>query len=84
MVTVSGRTRLIRLGFADTDAAERALTAIARFRQLAKDMGLKTVHTVATGWSWPGMAIISTSVMASSFSVLITALFQVSGIAPPV
>ncbi len=30
------------------------------------------------------MATCSTSVMASSFSVLITALFQVSGMAPPV
>ena len=34
--------------------------------------------------SRPGSATISTSVMASSFSVLMTALFQVSGIAPPV
>ena len=35
--------------------------------------------------SWPGHARPSrTSVMASSFSVLITALFQVSGTAPPV
>ena len=29
-------------------ASTRALAAIARFRQLARDMGLKTVHTVAT------------------------------------
>ncbi len=43
-----------------------------------------SVHTVGTGWAWPGIETISTSVMASSFSVLITALFQVSGIAPPV
>jgi hypothetical protein len=39
---------------------------------------------VGTGWSTCRAAAISTSVMASSFSVLMTALFQVSGIAPPV
>ena len=39
---------------------------------------------VATGWSTPGSAIVSTSLMASSFSVLMTALFQLKGIAPPV
>ncbi len=43
-----------------------------------------SVHTVGLGSAWPGMATISTSVMASSFSVLMTALFQVSGTAPPV
>ena len=43
-----------------------------------------SVQTVATGWSRPGSETISTSVMASSFSVLMTADFQVSGIAPPV
>ena len=32
----------------------------------------------------PGSATISTSLIASSFSVLMTALFQVSGTAPPV
>ncbi len=32
----------------------------------------------------PAGGTISTSVMASSFSVLMTTLFQVSGIAPPV
>ena len=43
-----------------------------------------SVQTVATGWSSPGSVTISTSVIASSFSVLMTALFQVSGTAPPV
>ena len=42
-----------------------------------------SVQTVATGSAWPGIATCSTSVIASSFSVLITALFQVSGTAPP-
>jgi hypothetical protein len=39
---------------------------------------------VATSRSMPGRRITSTSVIASSFSVLMTALFQVSGTAPPV
>ncbi len=43
-----------------------------------------SLHTVATGCGTPGSVSISTSLMASSFSVLMTALFQVSGIAPPV
>ena len=43
-----------------------------------------SVQTVATGWSIPDSVSISTSVIASSFSVLMTALFQVNGIAPPV
>ena len=43
-----------------------------------------SLHTVGTGRSSPGSATNSTSLIASSFSVLITALFQVSGIAPPV
>ena len=37
-----------RDGMLDEASSERALAAIARFRQLARDMGLKTVHTVAT------------------------------------
>ncbi|MEQ7872627.1 Ppx/GppA family phosphatase [Sphingomonas sp. ASV193] len=32
----------------DEEAAARAISALARFRQLARDMGLKRVHTVAT------------------------------------
>ena len=43
-----------------------------------------SVQMVGTGCAWPGIATNSTSVMASSFSVLMTALFQVSGMAPPV
>ncbi len=43
-----------------------------------------SVHTVATGCSTPGSETLSTSLIASSFSVLITALDQVSGTAPPV
>ncbi|MPM61466.1 hypothetical protein SDC9_108326 [bioreactor metagenome] len=43
-----------------------------------------SVQIVATSRSTPGRRRISTSVIASSFSVLITALRQVSGIAPPV
>ena len=42
------------------------------------------VQTVATLWATPGRSTISTSVICSSFSVLMTALFQVSGTAPPV
>lgn len=42
------------------------------------------VQIVGTGWSTPGSVLISTSVICSSFSVLMTALFQVSGTAPPV
>lgn len=37
-----------RDGRLDEESSARALAAIARFRQLARDMGLKTVHTVAT------------------------------------
>lgn len=37
-----------RDGMLDEASSARALAAIARFRQLARDMGLKTVHTVAT------------------------------------
>ena len=44
----------------------------------------KTGGTSPTIWAWPAIVAISTSVMASSFSVLMTALFHVSGIAPPV
>ena len=43
-----------------------------------------SVQIVGTGCSSPGSATSSTSVMASSFSVLITALFQLNGMAPPV
>ena len=43
-----------------------------------------SVQMVPTSRSRPGRRRISTSVMASSFSVLMTTLFQVSGIAPPV
>ncbi len=43
-----------------------------------------SVQIVATGASWPGTVRSSTSDMVSSFSVLMTALFQVSGQAPPV
>ncbi|MCY1499803.1 hypothetical protein D9M68_338310 [compost metagenome] len=43
-----------------------------------------SVQMVGTGAARPGSATCSTSVMASSFSVLMTTLFQVSGIAPPV
>ena len=43
-----------------------------------------SLHTVATGCATPGRLSISTSLIASSFSVLMTALFQVSGTAPPV
>jgi exopolyphosphatase/guanosine-5'-triphosphate,3'-diphosphate pyrophosphatase len=35
-------------GKLDEASSARALAAIARFHQLAKDMGLRTVHTVAT------------------------------------
>ena len=43
-----------------------------------------SLQTVATSRSTPGRRTHSTSLIASSFSVLMTALFQVSGIAPPV
>jgi|GEM_PF-3334158 hypothetical protein len=43
-----------------------------------------SVHTVGTSRSSPGRRSISTPDMASSFSVLITALSGVSGTAPPV
>ena len=43
-----------------------------------------SLQTVATGSATPGSDSISTSLIASSFSVLMTALRQVSGIAPPV
>ncbi len=43
-----------------------------------------SVQTVGTGSAMPGSATSSTSVMRSSFSVLMTALFHVSGTAPPV
>ena len=43
-----------------------------------------SLHTVATGASTPGSAAISTPLIASSFSVLMTALRQVSGTALPV
>ena len=43
-----------------------------------------SVHTVATSPATPGSATRSTSLIASSFSVLMTALDQVSGTAPPV
>ncbi|MNS94641.1 hypothetical protein D3C72_1288650 [compost metagenome] len=43
-----------------------------------------SVQMVGTGAARPGSATCSTSVMASSFSVLMTTLFQVSGMAPPV
>ncbi len=35
-------------GALDPESSDRALKAIARFRQLGRDMGLKVVHTVAT------------------------------------
>jgi len=37
-----------RDGLLDEASSARALAAIARFRQLGRDMGLKTIHTVAT------------------------------------
>ena len=37
-----------RDGMLDEASSVRALAAIARFRQLGRDMGLKTIHTVAT------------------------------------
>ena len=43
-----------------------------------------SLNTVATGWSTPGKVTHSTSLKRSSFSVLMTALFQVKGMAPPV
>ena len=43
-----------------------------------------SVQMVGTGLSNPDNFVCSTSVMASSFSVLMTALFHVSGTAPPV
>ena len=43
-----------------------------------------SLQIVATVPSTPGRATCSTSVIASSFSVLMTALAQVSGTAPPV
>ncbi len=43
-----------------------------------------SVQMVATSRSRPGRRCISTPRMASSFSVLITALFHTSGTAPPV
>jgi hypothetical protein len=43
-----------------------------------------SLQMVATSRSRPGSVIISTPVSVSSFSVLMTALFQVSGTAPPV
>ena len=39
---------LIDDGRLDRDAVERTLVALARFRALAREMGLKKVHTVAT------------------------------------
>ncbi len=47
-VTAALGRSIERDGALDPESGERALAAIARFRQLAKDMGLKTVHTVAT------------------------------------
>ena len=43
-----------------------------------------SLNTVATGSAKPGSASISTSLIDSSFSVLMTALRQLSGTAPPV
>ena len=43
-----------------------------------------SVRIVGTGCATPGRLTISTAPIASSFSVLMTALFHVSGIAPPV
>ena len=37
-----------RDGMLDEQSSRRALAAIARYHQLGKDMGLRTVHTVAT------------------------------------
>ena len=37
-----------RDGMLDPDSSARALAAIARYHQLGKDMGLRTLHTVAT------------------------------------
>jgi exopolyphosphatase / guanosine-5'-triphosphate,3'-diphosphate pyrophosphatase len=39
---------IARDGRLDEDSVARALTALARYDRLARDMGLKTVHTVAT------------------------------------
>ncbi len=47
-VTAALGRSIERDGALDPESSERALAAIARFRQLARDMGLKTVHTVAT------------------------------------
>ena len=47
-VTAALGRSIERDGALDAESSERALAAIARFRQLARDMGLKTVHTVAT------------------------------------
>src|SRR4051812_7589437 len=43
-----------------------------------------SVQIVGPGAWWPGIEIFSPSVIVSSFSVLIPALFHVRGIAPPV
>ena len=43
-----------------------------------------SVCTVGTVWLRPGNTKCSTCPMVSSFSVLMTTLFQVRGIAPPV
>ena len=47
VTAVLGRT-IERDNMLDEASSARALAAIARFNQLARDMGLKTVHTVAT------------------------------------
>lgn len=47
-VTAALGRSIDRDGALDSESSARALAAIARFRQLARDMGLKTVHTVAT------------------------------------
>jgi exopolyphosphatase/guanosine-5'-triphosphate,3'-diphosphate pyrophosphatase len=47
-VTAALGRSIERDGALDEESSDRALAAIARFRQLARDMGLKTVHTVAT------------------------------------
>lgn len=47
-VTAALGRSIERDGMLDAESSARALAAIARFRQLSRDMGLKTVHTVAT------------------------------------
>ncbi len=47
-VTAALGRSIERDGMLDEASSARALAAIARFHQLGRDMGLKTIHTVAT------------------------------------